>query len=123
MYEVASNVRSQLSRPVIRQADLQAVVSAILGQECISDTKARKTFVSRYGRKRLVFGVLPLGSLRLSLFQFKVKALHRRMCDADQTIRNYPGTSEIMAQSMNTLVPAWTDAGGGLFEHLLRIVI
>jgi hypothetical protein len=47
------------------------------------------------------------------------KALHIRIVDACQTIRNYPGIFERMRPSMMRHVEECTESHGGHFEHLL----
>jgi hypothetical protein len=47
------------------------------------------------------------------------EALHRRIMDACQTIRNYPGIFERMRLSMMRRVEAFTESHGGHFENLL----
>jgi hypothetical protein len=47
------------------------------------------------------------------------EALHRRIVDVCQTIRNYPGIFEWMRQSMMRRVEACTESHGGHFEHRL----
>jgi hypothetical protein len=46
-------------------------------------------------------------------------ALHHRIVDACQTIRNYPGIFERMRRSMLRRVEACIESHGGHFEHLL----
>jgi hypothetical protein len=47
------------------------------------------------------------------------EALHHRIVDACQTIRNYPGISERMRRSMMRRVEACIEFHGGHAEHLL----
>jgi hypothetical protein len=47
------------------------------------------------------------------------EALHHRIVDACQTIRNCPGISERMRRSMMRRAEACVESHGGHFEHLL----
>jgi hypothetical protein len=47
------------------------------------------------------------------------EALHHRIVDVCQTIRNYPGIFERMRRSMMKRVEACIESHGGHFEHLL----
>jgi hypothetical protein len=47
------------------------------------------------------------------------EALHHRIVDACQTIRNYPGIFERMRRSIMRRVEAWIESDGGHLEHLL----
>jgi hypothetical protein len=49
------------------------------------------------------------------------EALHHRTVEACQTIRNYPGNSEWMWQSMMRCVKVCIESHGGHFEHLLQM--
>jgi hypothetical protein len=47
------------------------------------------------------------------------EALHHRIVDGCQTIRNYPGIFEQIKRSMMRRVEACVESHGGHFEHLL----
>jgi hypothetical protein len=47
------------------------------------------------------------------------EALHHRIVDACQTIRNYPGIFKWMRRSMMRRVEGCIESHGGQFEHLL----
>jgi hypothetical protein len=66
----------------------------------------------------------PWGPLKTLVYEALVdteEALHYRIVDASQTIRNYPGISERMRRSMVRRVKACTEFHGGHSEHLLQM--
>jgi hypothetical protein len=67
-------------------------------------------------------GFLPVGAPKALVYAAPVdneEALHHRIVDACQTIRNYPGIFERMRRSMMRRVEACIESYGGHFEHLL----
>jgi hypothetical protein len=67
-------------------------------------------------------GFLPVGTPKNSCVAApddNEEALHHRIVDASQTIRNYPGIFEWMRRSMMRRVEACIESHGGHFEHLL----
>jgi hypothetical protein len=67
-------------------------------------------------------GFLPLETPKTLVYAAPVdneEALHDRIKDACQTIRNYPGIFERIPRSMMRRVEACIESHGGHFEHLL----
>jgi hypothetical protein len=71
-------------------------------------------------------GFLPVGTPKLLAYAAPVdneEALHHRIVDACQTIRNYPAIFERMLRSMMRCVEACIESRGGHFEHLYKCTI
>jgi hypothetical protein len=71
-------------------------------------------------------GFLPVGTPKTIVYAAPVdneEALHHRIVDACQTIRNYPGIFERMRRPMMRCVEAFIESHGGHFEHLFKCIL